>query len=267
MIGLGYTAPLALGAAVIDICIGYPEPLRRALGHPLTWFEGWRHGLARRFERLSLNSAGALFWIAYLAPVGAVSGLISHFAPAGPAGFVGLAILASSLSARQPLDRSTRAVADELARADGRLGSSVAAQALRGLGWTYATRVLAPLMWTGIGGLPVGALYLAVHAAARERSDERIPDRFAELAESPGRLAAILMIALGALFGSLNSGARALSAGLGRGGGPGTAMVAALGLNSLTASAQDLRRGLALFRRASAADIVVLALLALISQL
>jgi adenosylcobinamide-phosphate synthase len=266
MIGFGYTAPLALAAAVIDVCVGYPDPLRRAAGHPLTWLERWRGGLARRFERLSLSPGGTLFWIAYLAPVLAVSGLLTHFTPAGPAGFVGLAFVASGLSARQALDRNTRKVADELARAGGRLGPEVAAQALRGLGATYATRVLAPLLWIAVAGLPAGAVYLALHAGARERVDEPRPARVAALAESPGRAAATLMIALGAMPGSVSSGARALSAGLARGGGPGSATVAALRLNSLTASAADLRRGLALFRRASAADIAAFAVIALAAQ-
>lgn len=266
MIGLGYTAPLALAAAVIDVAIGYPAPLRRWAGHPLEWLQRWRRGLASRFERLSIKPGGALFGIAYLAPVLAVSGLASHFTPEGPAGFVALALLASSLSARQSLDRNTRKVAEELARAGRKLGPEIAAQALRGLGSTYATRVLAPLIWISLAGLPAGAIYLALHAGARGRPDEPEPQRLSALAESPGRFVATLMLAVGALAGSLRSGARAFSTGFSSRGGPGSAVVAALGLNSLTASAADLRRGLALFRRASAADMLAFALFALAAQ-
>ena len=50
-------AGLALVAVAIEAAIGYPEPLYRAIGHPVTWMGRWLAGLEALANRPSLSFA------------------------------------------------------------------------------------------------------------------------------------------------------------------------------------------------------------------
>jgi adenosylcobinamide-phosphate synthase len=320
---LAFTSSLALAAAILDVTVGYPEALYRAIGHPVTWMGGWLGALEARLNRVTDNFMtrwmnGAIALVAYLAPVVAIAGLLSALAPSGPSGFAVLAVLASSLSAQQSLDRHVRAVAVALeqggvgqARAAvsmivGRNPESldqpgVARAALESLAENFSDGVVAPLFWIALGGLTGGALYKAINTADSMigHKNERYlafgwaAARLDDLVNLPAsRLSAFWLIAAAATIetASARQAWRVVWRDAGRhrspnAGWPEAAMAGALGLRlagprvygetrvddafmgdgRLGATAADIRRGLALYRRAAAIEMLALVLLALIA--
>ena len=315
---------IALGAAILDVTVGYPDALYRAIGHPVTWMGAWLSPLEARLNRSADNfmtrrSHGVVALLAYLAPVALVSQLLSSLAPPGVFGFAILAILASSLSAQQSLDRHVRAVAVALERGSltqGRAAvtmivrrnpesldeAGVARAALESLAENFSDGVVAPLLWISLGGLAGGALYKAINTADSmigHKSERYVAfgwaaARLDDLVNLPAsRLSALWLIA--AAFTTPGASAREAWRMVGRDAGrhrspnagwPEAAMAGALGLKlagprvydqtrvddafigegRLGATAIDIRRGLALYRRAAAIQILALALLVLISR-
>ncbi|MGC2787752.1 MAG: cobalamin biosynthesis protein, partial [Roseiarcus sp.] len=106
---LSFSLPLALAAAVIEALIGYPAPLYRAFGHPVTWMGAWLAWLEARLNRVDTGpvarrAAGVLVLLIYLASVGLVAWLATRaLLPLGPLGFAALALLAASLPAQRSL--------------------------------------------------------------------------------------------------------------------------------------------------------------------
>ena len=184
---LAYTAPLALAAALIDISVGYPEALFRRARHPVVWMGALLGGLEARLNRpnesFAARRAAGVFTLAfYLAAVGLTALLVQSVAPRGPLGFAALALVASSLPARQSLDRHVRAVANALESGGlqaGRLAvaqivgrdpesldeAGVARAAIESLGENYSDGVVAPLFYLALGGLVGAALYKAINTA------------------------------------------------------------------------------------------------------
>jgi adenosylcobinamide-phosphate synthase len=321
---LAYSLSLALGAAILDVTVGYPEALYRAIGHPVTWMGAWLTALEARLNRLTDSlvtrwAYGVVALLAYLAPVAVIAVLLSSLAPAGVAGFAILAILASSLLAQQSLDRHVRAVAVALeqggltqARAAvamivGRNPESldeagVARAALECLAENFSDGVVAPLFWIALGGLTGGALYKAINTADSMvgHKNERYlafgwaAARLDDLVNLPAsRLSALWLIAAAATSqtASAREAWNAVRRDAGRhrspnAGWPEAAMAGALGLKlagprvygetrvddafmgegRLGATAADIRRGLALYRRAAAIEIIALCGLALIAR-
>lgn len=319
------TAPLALAAAILDVSVGYPEALARRVGRPTDWMAAFFGGLEARLNRPSVDLpsrfvVGALALGLYLAGVGIVARLMEVLAP-GPVGFVVVALVASSLLARQSLDRRIRAVAQGLERgglAGGRFAvaplargnpnsldeAGVARTALESLAGAYCVSVTAPIFWIAIGGLTGGALYKAIETA------RRVTGRGADSAFGFGwatawletlvtfpaaRLAALWLIGAAAITAeaSASEAWRAVKRDAHRhplrnAGWPEAALAGALGLRlagprapsgralmedaymgdgRALVTAADVRRGLALFRRAGAIEFIVLALAALLVQL
>ena len=265
-------------------------------------------------------AVGALALGLYLSGVGIIARLIEVLAP-GPIGFAVTALIASSLLARQNLDRRIRAVALGLERgglAGGRFAvapfasgnpnaldeAGVARAALESLAKTYCDSVTAPIFWIVIGGLTGGALYKAIEAAQRvigRGADNSFGFGWATawlemLVTFPAsRLAAIWLIGAAAITAdaSASEAWRAVKRDAHRhplrnAGWPEAALAGALGLRlagpraqggralmedaymgdgRALATAADVRRGLALFRRAGAIEFVALALVALLAQL
>jgi adenosylcobinamide-phosphate synthase len=318
------TFSLALAAAILDVTVGYPEALYRAIGHPVTWMGAWLSALETRLNRLTDNfmtrwTYGAIGLLAYLAPIAVVAELISELAPSGVIGFAILAILASSLPAQQSLDRHVRAVAVALERqglTEGRAAvamivgrnsqsldeAAVARAALESLAENFSDGVVAPLFWIAVGGLTGGALYKAINTADSmigHKNDRYLAfgwaaARLDDLVNLPAsRLAALWLIAAAATFetASAREAWRAVQRDGGRhrspnAGWPEAAMAGALGLKlagprvygdtriddaymgegRLGATAGDIRRGLALYRRAAAIEILALGLIAFIAR-
>jgi adenosylcobinamide-phosphate synthase len=321
---LVFFLPLALAAAILDVTVGYPAAVYNAIGHPVTWMGAWLVAIETRLNDAALGFAarrasGVAALLAFLAPVALATAAVSYLAPAGPIGFVVLAILASSLPAHQSLDRHVRAVALGLEQgglAAGRAAVSmivgrnpqtldeagVARAALESLAENFSDGVVAPLFWIVVGGLTGGALYKAINTADSMigHKSERFlafgwaAARLDDLVNLPAsRLAALWLIAAAYLTpgASAREAWRAVrrDAALHRSpnaGWPEAAMAGALGLRlagprvygetrvddafmgdgRATATAADIRRGLALYRRAAAIEIAALAILALIAQ-
>ena len=129
---LSQSLPLALAALVLEALVGYPAPLYRAIGHPVTWMGAWLAWLEAR-----LNRPGASFAARRALGRRSRSSSISRRSRSsrwrGDAlcslrrGALRLRarspLLAASLPAQRSLDAHVRAVADGLDEASRRAGA------------------------------------------------------------------------------------------------------------------------------------------------
>jgi adenosylcobinamide-phosphate synthase len=184
---LSHSLPLALAAAGVEALIGYPSPVYRALGHPVTWMGAWLAWLEARLNRreasfVARRALGAVMLVVYLAPAALVAAAATRaFAPLGAFGFAILALLAASLPAQRSLDSHVRAVAEGLDKGleEGRSavamivgrnplaldGPGVARAAIESLAENFSDGVVAPILWIALGGLTGGVLYKAINTA------------------------------------------------------------------------------------------------------
>jgi adenosylcobinamide-phosphate synthase len=265
---LSYSVPLALMSLAIEALVGYPAPLYRAIGHPVTWIGRWLEILEALFNRpfLSFVARRALGVVALsltLAPVALVAWAATRaLVFRGAFGFAALALLAASLPAQRSLAAHVRAVAEGLdasleegrhavARIVGRNPKAldeagVARAAIESLAENFSDGVVAPILWIALGGLVGGALYKAINTADSMigHKDDRYAAfgwaaaRLDDLVNLPAsRLAALLLIVAAWLTpgASARDAARAVwsDASLHRspnGGWPEAAMAGALGL-------------------------------------
>jgi adenosylcobinamide-phosphate synthase len=221
---------LALIAMLIELCLGYPQRLVDAIGHPVTWIGR----LIGAFDRL-LNRdaapprerrvAGLLAVLVVLSIVGSIAFLIEHALFGLPFGILATALLASTLIAQRSLHRHVANVASALEANDlgaGRAAVShivgrdtaaldqagVARAAIESLAENFSDAIVAPVLWLAIAGLPGAALYKAIntadsmigHRTARHAAFGWAAARLDDLANIPAsRLAALLLILAAAL--------------------------------------------------------------------
>jgi adenosylcobinamide-phosphate synthase len=308
--------PLAVAAAVVEALIGYPAPLYRAIGHPVTWMGFWVAWLDARFNRAEAGFAvrrvaGILALCFYLAPVGLIARAATRVCVStGVFGFAALALLAASLPAQRSLARHVAAVADglDMSLDEGRRAvaqivgrnpnaldeAGVARAAIESLAENFSDGVVAPILWTALGGLAGGALYKAINTADSMigHKDERhaafgwAAARLDDLVNLPAsRLAALWLILAAATIprASAREAARAVRRDASHhrspnAGWPEAAMAGALGLKLAgprvygetlvedafmgsgrsEADAADIRLALRLFTRACAIQAVTL---------
>ena len=184
---MSLSLPLAFVATVLEALVGYPRPLYRAIGHPVTWMGRWLAGLEQIMNRPASGFAarralGVVALLLYLASVGLVAWLVTRaLLPLGPIGFVVLTLLAASLPAQRSLAAHVSAVADGLdagleegrravAKIVGRNPdvldeSGVARATIESLAENFSDGVVAPILWIALGGLVGGALYKAINTA------------------------------------------------------------------------------------------------------
>jgi adenosylcobinamide-phosphate synthase len=224
------TLPFALAALIVEALIGYPAPLYRAIGHPVTWMGRWLAWLEAGLNRADATSAtrraaGVLALCLYLAPVGVVAWAATRVCASGGAlGFALLALLAASLPAQRSLGVHVSAVADGLNASleEGRRAvakivgrnpdvldeAGVARAAIESLAENFSDGVVAPILWIALGGLVGGALYKAINTADSMigHRDERhkafgwAAARFDDLVNLPASRLAALWLILGALL-------------------------------------------------------------------
>ena len=179
--------PLSSLALLVELAVGYPDALFRAVGHPVTW-QGRAIGALDRWLNRSewrpavRRVAGTL---SLLLLVGAclTVGLELHAILGGHwLGTLVLAVLASSLLAQRSLHAHVARVAvalEERGLAGGRqeiahiVGrdpealdeAGVARAAVESLAENFSDGVVAPALWLGIGGLAGGLAYKAINTA------------------------------------------------------------------------------------------------------
>ncbi len=176
---------LVAAALLIEAAAGYPDPLFRAVRHPVVWAGALIAGLDRALNRpglARLRGALALLLVLLAAAGGAaVAVAVARAAAPGWVGFAALAALASTLLAQRSLGSHVAAVAHalRLGLAPGRAAVShivgrdpasldaaaVARAAIESLAENFADGVVAPALWGCLLGLPGMALYKAANTA------------------------------------------------------------------------------------------------------
>jgi adenosylcobinamide-phosphate synthase len=178
---------LALAALVLEAAIGYPGPVYRAIGHPVTWA-----GALVAWLEAPLNRPSASEWQRRLLGILTLGVLLSISAIGGfafdrllPDVLIGSGILilaASSLLAQRSLHQHVRAVAEALATNGLQAGRSavamivgrnphrldeagVARAAIESLAENFSDGVVAPAFWLILGGLPSAICYKATNTA------------------------------------------------------------------------------------------------------
>jgi len=319
-------AALALLAMLIELAVGYPERVLRAIGHPVTWIGVLINALDRWLNREPValpdaargeeerRRAGVIAALLLLGVVGLVALVISYALFRLPLGIFAVAVLASTLIAQRSLHRHVANVAialeaGDLPAARGAVShivgrdtdtldeAGVARAAVESLAENFSDGIVAPVLWMVIAGLPGAALYKTIntadsmigHRTPRYQAFGWAAARLDDLVNLPAsRLSALLLVAAAALRKGASAAQawrtirrdawrhRSPNAGY-----PEAAMAGALGLSLAgprvyggvtvadalmgngrrEANAADIRRALALYRRADAILIAAVAAL------
>ncbi len=247
--------------------LGYPAPLYRALGHPVTWMGAGLAALERRLNRPAWSfgrrrAAGVLALALLLGATALVTVPLQVWLGHALPGVLLLALLAASLPAQRSLHDHVRAVAIALERDGVEAGrravgmivgrdtavldrAGVARAAIESLAENFSDGIVAPAVWLALGGLPGCALYKAAntadsmvgHRSERYAAFGWAAARFDDVVNLPAsRLAALWMVIAATLAGSSAAGAgRAVRRDASRhrspnAGWPEAAMAGALGL-------------------------------------
>jgi adenosylcobinamide-phosphate synthase len=217
---------LALIAMLIELCLGYPQRISDALGHPVTWMGRLIAALERALNRAGKSrAAGILAILILLAVVGVIAAVMERELLRIPFGIFLVGLLASTLIAQRSLHRH---VADVAAALDGQgidaargavshiVGrdvatldaAGVARAAIESLAENFSDGLVAPVLWLAIGGLPGAALYKSIntadsmigHRTPRYESFGWAAARLDDLVNLPAsRLSALLFVGAAAL--------------------------------------------------------------------
>jgi adenosylcobinamide-phosphate synthase len=253
---------------LIELCIGYPEPLVRGIGHPVTWIGALIGGLDRLFNRDMTTAlrrlAGILAVAIALCGVGAITFVVQWQLLRLPFGVVPVAVLASALIAQRSLHRYVANVASALERQDLDAGreavshivgrdtaqldrAGIVRAAIESLAENFSDGIVAPVFWLVVAGLPGAALYKTInttdsmigHRTPRYADFGWAAARLDDLVNLPAaRFAALLLILASVLWNDASAGAawRAVLRDAARhrspnAGYPEAAMAGALGLS------------------------------------
>jgi adenosylcobinamide-phosphate synthase len=172
----------ALLALILERLAGYPPPLFAAIGHPVTWLGRLIDLLDRHLNAGAHRRAKGVVAVATLVMAAAGIGIaLTQLFRVIPGGWIGEAIVASTLLAQKELGRSVRAVADALGHGlpAGREAVShivgrdtadldeaaVSRAAVETLAESTSDGVVAPLFWLVVAGLPGMLVYKAINTA------------------------------------------------------------------------------------------------------
>jgi adenosylcobinamide-phosphate synthase len=211
---------------LIELFIGYPERVLRAIGHPVTWMGGLIGALDRRLNNEGeRRAAGVIAVLILIFVVGSIAFVLEGELLLLPFGILATALLASTLIAQRSLHQHVAQVAGALEK-DGVIAgraavsrivgrdtaaldeAGVARAAIESLAENFADGIVAPVLWMAIAGLPGAALYKAINTADsmighRTQQYEAFgwaAARLDDLVNLPAsRLAALLLIAAAAL--------------------------------------------------------------------
>ena len=170
-------------ALALDAAVGWPDPLFRRIGHPVTWLGALIARLDRALNRgtpARRRAAGSAAALAAIAAATLPAAAAVALLPATPAGTLVAALLAAPLIAARSLDRHVAPIAQALAAGDlvaaraavarivgrdpERLDAAgITRAALESLAENASDGVFAPLFWGALLGLPGLAAYKAVN--------------------------------------------------------------------------------------------------------
>lgn len=232
---------------LIELCLGYPERLLGAIGHPVTWIGHLIGALDRSLNRETIGrkerrAAGVVAVLILLGVVAAIAFSVQHALLRLPFGILAVGLLASTLVAQRSLHRHVADVASALEKdvasalekdnvAFGRDAVShivgrdtawldaagIARAAIESLAENFSDAIVAPVIWMVIGGLPGAALYKAIntadsmigHRTPRHAAFGWAAARLDDLVNLPAsRLSALLLV----VAASLSNGASAAAA-------------------------------------------------------
>jgi adenosylcobinamide-phosphate synthase len=224
------TVVLTFIAMLIELCLGYPLAVQRAIGHPVTWIGRLIAWLDRTLNRETATpqarrAAGVAAILILLAVVGVIAGLLQSTLLRLPFGILAAGLVASTLVAQRSLHRHVadvaaaleaggvaagrQAVAHIVGRDTEKLdGAGVARAAIESLAENFSDAIVAPAFWMAIGGLPGSALYKAIntadsmigHRSPRYEAFGWAAARLDDLVNLPAsRLSALLLVAAAAL--------------------------------------------------------------------
>jgi adenosylcobinamide-phosphate synthase len=228
---------LALLALLIELIVGYPDRLLRAIGHPVTWMGRLIAALDRALNHESMSDAkrralGILALIIIIGLPAIIGYLAERTALLLPLGMVLAAILASTLVAHRSLREHVARVATALERGGVAAGreavahivgrdpealdeAGVARAAIESLAENFSDGVVAPAFWLAIAGLAGGAAYKAIntadsmigHHTPRYEAFGWATARFDDLVNLPAsRLSALLLVAAAAVSPGASAG-------------------------------------------------------------
>lgn len=172
--------PLVPAALLADAVIGDPPGLWRWTGHPVTWFGAAIDAADRRLNRGRMRVwRGALAVGAVAAVFALAAAALAAGCAALPFGWVGEALVASTLLAHRSLHEHVARVADaaNLARAREAVAMivgretaaldepAVARAAIETLAENLSDGVVAPAFWLAVAGLPGIVVYKVINTA------------------------------------------------------------------------------------------------------
>ncbi len=221
---------LTLLALLIELTVGYPDRLLRAIGHPVTWMGRLLGMMDAALNRESVGetarrSLGAAAIVVLIGVVGVIAAGVQSALLLLPFGIVIVALVASTLLAQRSLYAHVARVAAALERdglAAGRAAvahivgrdtaaldeAGVARAAIESLAENFSDGVVAPAFWMAVGGLPGAAIYKAIntadsmigHRTPRHKAFGWAAARLDDVVNLPAsRLAALLIVAAAAL--------------------------------------------------------------------
>ncbi|OBQ89642.1 adenosylcobinamide-phosphate synthase CbiB [Mesorhizobium sp. AA23] len=222
---------IAFLSLAIERALGYPDWLFNAIGHPVTWIGRLISFLDRRLNRATdsdeLRRRRGVQALLVILLVPAAIGLTLHVLLwlIFPSGLVIAAILSSSLLSQKSLAEHVEDVADALETGGLTLGriavsrivgrdpdkldrAGVARAAIESLAENFSDGIVAPAIWTGVGGLAGGAAYKAAntadsmigHRTPKYEAFGRAAARFDDLVNLPASRLTGLLIVLAAFI-------------------------------------------------------------------
>ncbi|MCT2577367.1 cobalamin biosynthesis protein [Mesorhizobium sp. M1A.F.Ca.IN.022.07.1.1] len=222
---------IAFLSLAIERAVGYPDWLFNAIGHPVTWIGRLISFLDRRLNRATdsdeLRRRRGVQALLVILLVPAAIGLTLHVLLwlIFPSGLVIAAILSSSLLSQKSLAEHVEDVADALETGGLTLGriavsrivgrdpdkldrAGVARAAIESLAENFSDGIVAPAIWTGVGGLAGGAAYKAAntadsmigHRTPKYEAFGRAAARFDDLVNLPASRLTGLLIVLAAFI-------------------------------------------------------------------
>ena len=174
--------PVAAVALLIERLFGYPNGLQAWIGHPVQWVGALIGALDRGLNNGGMRRArGVLAFLVIAAITLALTVPLTLALRGAENGWIGEALLASTLLSQKSLEDHVRAVADGLERSlkagrdavhhiigrdpEALDASGVTKGALESLAENMSDGVLALLFWLLVAGLPGAALYKAINTA------------------------------------------------------------------------------------------------------